>query len=134
MLSYRLNSTLSLSIEDSPFGQYNVHYLQNMVFPNVYLFLNTVTIILTLPLVNHLLVPCVTSMTIRERMGIGMAINFVALGCAAYLEWVVADATQLHQALWFILPSVLLSVQEVFTDISSKTAVLISSSDTATCI
>ena len=125
MLSYQLNSTLSVSVEDSPPGQYNVHYLQNMVFPNVYLFLNTMTIILALPLVNHILVPCVPSMTIRERIGIGMTIHFVALGCAAYLEWAVADATPLHQALWFILPAVLLSVQETFTDVSSKTAALI---------
>ena len=107
MLSYRLNETLSMSI-DNP-------NMQTILFPNVYSLLNTMTIILALPLVNHILVPCVPSMTMRERMGIGMAISTVALGCAAYLEWAVADATPLHQALWFILPSIILSVQETLT-------------------
>ena len=110
MLSYRLNETLSASI-DNP----NLH---TILFPNLYGLLNTMTIVLALPLVSHILVPCVPSMTMRERIGIGMAISTVALGCAAYLEWAVADVTPLHQALWFILPSIILSVQEAFTVVS----------------
>ena len=112
MLSYRLNQTLSLST--------NNHNLQTILFPNAYPLLNALSVSLTIPLVNHFLLPCVPSMTMRERMGIGMVITITGLASAAYVEWAIAELTPLHQAMWFILPSVLLSVQEVFTAVTSN--------------
>ena len=57
MMAYRLNETLSVSIDNSN--------LQTILFPNIYELLNTMTIVLTLPLVNHILVPCIPSMSMR---------------------------------------------------------------------
>ena len=112
MLSYRLNNTLSVSTTDS--------MLAKALFPNAFILINTLTVSLSLPLVNHILVPCVRSITIKEKIGIGMAITVVAVGSGAYMEWALSDATPLQQALSFILPTVLLSIQESFTFVSGK--------------
>ena len=110
MLSYRLNKTLSVSI---------AHPTVAKAIPvNIFLFINTISVALSIPLVNHILVPCVPSIRIKEKIGIGMAMLIVAVSSAAYLEWAVADEKSLNKALYFIIPAVLLSIQETFTFVS----------------
>ena len=114
MLSSRLNKTLSLSTD--------ISNLQMAIFPNVYMYVNAVTITLFLPLVNHILVPCIPSMTIREKIGIGMAITIVGVSVSAYLEWTVHDLNikPLYSALLLMIPTILLAIQEVFSAVSGK--------------
>ena len=61
-------------------------------------------------------------MTMKQRMGIGMIIHILALGSGAILEWMIAtkDVPPLQQALWFILPSVLLTLPELFVYVTGE--------------
>ena len=112
MLSYRLNYTLSVSIADP--------LKARALLPNIFNFVNTLTVALIVPIVNHILVPCIPSMTIKEKIGIGMAISIVGVVFGAYLEWAVADKKPLYKALFFIIPSVILSIQETFAIVSGQ--------------
>ena len=95
-------------------------HTNSIVFPNVYPIINTLSLIVFLPLVNHLMVPCIPSMTIRGKIGLGMGIAVLSLGLGALLEWAVANASSLHKALWFTIPIILLALPEVFVFVSGK--------------
>ena len=88
--------------------------------PNIFAFINTVTVFLTLPLVNNILIPCAPSLRIKEKVGIGMAIAIVAVVSGAYLEWVGADLDPPKKGMLLVITAVLISVQEAFTFVSSK--------------
>ena len=112
MLTYRLNSTLTEGITNSR--------LAHAIFPNVYILLNTLSLFIFLPIINHFFIPCMPSVTIRQRIGIGMVIAILSLGLGAFLEWIVSDLSPLHKALWFTIPTVLLTLPEVFVFVSGK--------------
>ena len=95
-------------------------HTNSIVFPNVYPIINTLSLIVFLPLVNHLMVPCIPSMTIRGKIGLGMGIAVLSLGLGALLEWALANASSLHKALWFTMPIILLAIPEVFVFVSGK--------------
>ena len=107
MLSYRLNHTLSVALAARP-------VLAKAVAPNIFALINTVSIFLTLPLVNNILIPCAPSLRIKEKVGIGMAIAIVAVVSGAYLEWVGADLDPLKKGMLLVITAVLISVQEAF--------------------
>ena len=108
MLSYRLNDTLSVGIADP--------VVTKAILPNIFPFINTFSLILAIPLVNHILIPCVSSMSMKEKLGIGSAINIVAITAGAYLEWVIIDIDDraLYKGLLLIFPSIIISIQEAF--------------------
>ena len=117
MLSYRLNHTLSVALAARP-------VLAKAVAPNIFTFINTVSIFLTLPLVNNILIPCAPSLRIKEKVGIGMAIAIVAVVSGAYLEWVGADLDPPKKGMLLVITAVLISVQEAFTFVSSKMRIM----------
>lgn len=110
MLINRMNSTLAQAAHDSE--------LSHIFIPNVYPILNTVSMIVFLPIVNHVLVPCIPSMTIRSKMTIGLVIAVLSLAIGALLEYTMSNKSPLHKALWFIIPSILLTLPEVFVFVS----------------
>ena len=120
MLSYIYNATLSDYIKGQSIRPQTIHKLEYLVLPNIYLLLNSILCALFIPLMNHFFVPCVPSMTIRERMGIGMAISITGLVSATYVEGTLPNLGPLHKVVWYTVPSILLSVQEIFTIVSSK--------------
>ena len=120
MLSYCYNTTLSKYIKDHSSRPQTIHKLEYLVLPDTYLLLNSILSTLFIPLMNHFLVPCVPSMTIKERIGIGMAVTITGLVSAVYVEWTMPNLMPLHKAMWYTIPTVLLSVQEIFTIVSSK--------------
>ena len=112
MLTYRLNATLFEA------SQQNSSAVK-LVFSNAFYSLNCLIGLLFVPLVNHIFIPCVPSLTIRARMGIGMVINILAVGVAAAIES-VGGVAPLHRALWLVLPTILFTLPEVLTFISGK--------------
>ena len=113
MLIDRMNNTLTEATHNST-------KLSTIFLPNVYPIINTLSLIVFLPLVNHLMVPCIPSMTIRGKIGLGMGIAVLSLGLGALLEWAVENASPLSKALWFTIPSILLTLPEVFVFVSGK--------------
>ena len=112
MLSYRLNDTLSVGIADP--------VVTKAILPNIFQFINTLSLVLAIPLVNHILIPCVSSMSMKEKLGIGSAINIVAITTGAYLEWAISDDRALYKGLLLIIPSIIISIQEAFGFVSGQ--------------
>ena len=113
MLTYRINATfLEATTNSSGF----VHSISS----NLFLTVNNLVGLLSVPLVNHILIPCVPSLSMRGRMAVGMAINILSIISAACIEVCVRSLhiTPLHTELWFILPVVLITIPEILTAMS----------------
>ena len=92
---------------------YKVEFDLFLFFPYMFVLWNGVIIMLILPVLNFIIVPCLPSSTIRERMGFGCALIALSAGISAYLEWLVfPDVSPQHKFLWLILPTVFVSVGE----------------------
>ena len=120
MLTYRINATL---FEIAANGS-DVQYL-NDISSNLFLILNNMTGLLFVPLVNHIFIPCIPSLSMRGRMAIGMIINAVTIATIACIE------TGLHSKhtsplqsfyLLYILPTVLITLPEILTTMSGIVA------------
>lgn len=90
------------------------------VEPDVYLLLsdvfslwNIVTIMIALPVLNFIILPCIPSSIMRERIGFGVSLIALSAVLLAYLEWcVLPDISPQHKFLWLLLPSVCVSLGE----------------------
>lgn len=91
-----------------------VYKVQLSLLPNVFTLWNVTTILLVLPILNFVIIPCTPSSTMRERIGFGVAFITLSSVVAAYLEWcVLPNVSSQHQFLWLLLPTVCVSVGEV---------------------
>ena len=116
MLTYRINATLFELTANSS----NVRYIQ-VLSSNLFIILNSVVGLLFVPLVNHIFIPCIPSLSMRGRMAIGMVINAVAIVTTIGIETGIRSK---HTAplqsfyLLYILPTVLITLPEVLTTMS----------------
>ena len=92
-----------------------------LLFPDLFVLWNIVTIMVALPILNFIVLPCIPSSTMRERIGFGVALVALSAVLSAYLEWcVLSDVSSLHKFLWLILPSVCVSLGEVLLFVTSE--------------
>ena len=92
-----------------------------LISRNIFILWNLISILVALPLLNFLVVPCIPSSTMRERIGFGVAFITLSSVIAAFLEWcVVHDMSQGLQLLWLLIPSVCLSFGEVLLFVTGK--------------
>ena len=82
MLSYRINATLF----EVTINATDVHYI-NLISSNMFIIMNTLTGLLFVPLVNHLFIPCIPSLSMRGRMAVGMVVNVLAIVTALHVHW-----------------------------------------------
>lgn len=114
MLTYRINATFFEATTNSSGFYYNMHSISSNLFFTV----NGLVGLLLVPLVNHILIPCVPSLSMRGRMAIGMVIHILSIIAAASIEACVQSLSPLHTELWFILPVVLITIPEILTTMS----------------
>ena len=88
--------------------------------PNIYVALNTLSLMVFLPLVNHLLVPCLPFLTIRGKMAVGFVITILSLSITLVVENRLSDQSPLHRTLLIAVPAILLTLPEVFVKVSGK--------------
>ena len=115
MLSYRINATLFEATSNAT----DVRYL-NLISSNMFIIINTLTGLLFVPLVNHLFIPCIPSLSMRGRMAVGMVVNVLAIVTALCIERGIRSThtTPLQTVLLLILPTVLITLPEVLTTMS----------------
>ena len=90
-------------------------------FPNISSLWNALVILIALPVVNFVVLPFIPSWTMRERMGIGVALIALSAILAAYLEWCVFPlVSQHHQFMWLLLPIVTVSLGEMLLFVTGK--------------
>ena len=76
---------------------------------------NIVTILICLPIMNHLIVPCLQSIiNMKHYIGFGIVLNLGAVIASIWLEWF----PRTNHLLWLLLPAVLLSVGEMFVAVT----------------
>ena len=117
MLTFRINSTIYEEIANV---SSNVNFLQ-IISPNLFFFINTIIGILILPLFNHIFIPSTPSLTMRGRIAIGMVINIAAILSAIGIESGIKynhDIGPLQVLGLYILPTILITLPEVFTTMS----------------
>ena len=115
MLSYRINATIFEATSNAT----DVHYL-HLISSNMFLIMNTLIGLLFAPLVNHVFIPCIPSLSMRGRMAVGMVINALAIVTAACIEKGIQSThtTPVQSLLLSILPTVLITLPEVLTTMS----------------
>ena len=120
MFSYETNNTLAILFPA------NMHpFLATDFFPNAYMMVNAGLVLLSIPIINYCLVPCLPKLTIRARLGMGLA-----LYCVGSVTIIVIHAVNVRdefnttavkvQFYFLILPIAIYSFAESLTIVSSE--------------
>ena len=76
---------------------------------------NIVTILICLPIMNHLIVPYLQStINMKHYIGFGVFLNLGAVIASIWLEWF----PRTNRLLWLLLPAVLLAMGEMFVTVT----------------
>ena len=94
------------------------HYFAN----NVMWIINTGIISITLPIINHLLIPIQPTINMRLKIGIGYLLHVLSFGVAGLIQWRQHHLT--HQQFFYlmVLPMILLSIGETVVFVSSESS------------
>ena len=117
-----MTSTLhTATLKVMPVG-HKLHYLAK----NVILIVNTGSISVALPIINHLLIPIRPTINIRLKVGLGFLLHVLSFGVAGLIHWNKVqshphDTTFLG---WMFFAAVLLSVGETIVYVSSKRSMI----------
>ena len=98
----------------------HVTQINTELFFNVFTLCNILTIMLFLPILNHLIIPCFPTLSMKARVGFGVALNTFAVVVAAIVEGCVHKESFERQLLWLLLPSTLLAIAEVLVSLTCK--------------
>ena len=96
--------------------------------------INTTTIVVFLPIVNHTILPFfyAFSVSLRVRLGIGQVFNVLAVLIAVLLQGVAEenkDITSTIKLLLLFLPAIILSIGESLTFVTGKALYIVACSD-----
>ena len=108
-MSYQVSSLVGVITRPT-----NMKY-SKFVFPTLYTIFDAVSVLVYLPLINHLVLPCFPSLSMKKRLGIGSLVNIITLISAAYLQWGTGAFDSKHVLLWFLIPGALLPLGEMLT-------------------
>ena len=114
MLSYQLSNLVGMITRPT-----NMKYSE-FVFPTLYTIFDAVSALIYLPLINHLVLPCFPSLSMRKRLGIGSLVNIITLISAAYVQWGTGASDSKHVLLWLLIPGALLPLGEVLMFVTGK--------------
>ncbi len=117
---------LSSQFESKDFLKLSKFY--HSLAPSLNSLINTVTIVLFLPIFNHVVLPFSPrlSMSIKLRLVIGLILNLLAILIAVILQATVevnSGISVTDRFLWLLLPAIVLSVAESLTFVSCKLSV-----------
>ena len=114
MLSHEANSSFSTRF-------YNHHSFLSRFYTNIYMMANAAIIMISLPIINYGLIPCLPSLSIRARMGGGLGLytlgNFIVV--IIHVCFPDSRAFANHLSL-FLPPTVINALAEVMTIVSCK--------------
>ena len=89
--------------------------------PNVFSLWNAVTLMMALPIMNFVVLPCTPSSTMRERIGFGVSLIILSAVLSTYVEWcVLPDVSRENKFLWLVLPTVCVSLGEVMLFVTGE--------------
>ena len=83
--------------------------------------INTGSILITLPLINHIVIPFWPTMNMKFKLGVGFALHVLAFGVAGFIQWSKTIEGLLNNQqffYWMLLPTILLSTAEAIVFVS----------------
>ena len=87
---------------------------------NIIYIINSGTILLALPLINHILIPLRPTVSMKLRLGIGFFVHVLSFGIAGFIQWREATLSQEQFFYWMIFPTVVLSLGENIVFVSGE--------------
>ena len=114
MLSHEANSSFSKHFS-------NHHSFLSLFYTNIYMMANAAFIMMSLPIINYGLIPCLPSVSIRARMGAGLGLYTLGSFIVVIIHVCFPDSRSFanHLSL-FIPPTVINALAEVMTIVSCK--------------
>ena len=98
--------------------------LHSYVFPSLYPTFDAVMVLLYLPLLNHLVLPCCPYTSMKQRLGIGVAVNIIASVAAALLQWLTEHLPSRlsleHKLVYLLIPLALLALTELLIFVTGE--------------
>ena len=97
--------------------------LENDVYPNIFTGINVIVVLLTLPVINFIVIPCAPKLTIRSRIAIGLILYLIGNVTTV----IIHSAALVHKPQGYITvpqlgcllaPVAIFAVAEVFTVVS----------------
>ncbi len=111
MLSFQMSNLVdTLTHIDSNLHQYL----------SLFVLWNILTILIFLPIVNHLILPYWPSLSMKKRIGAGVFLGALATAVTAILEYTVHRMSYQTQLVCFLLPTTILAISEVLVLATSK--------------
>ena len=97
---------------------YSNHALSTDLYPNIYYAINSLCVMLALPIMNFIVIPFAPKLTIRARIGIGMVLYLIGSIVAVIIHSVHLGEITKYQALCLLLTVAIYAVAEVLTVVS----------------
>ena len=105
-----VQALVMISFQMNNYGKNSTNPVLHHLAPNLLDLSNIVTILICLPIMNHLVVPCLqNAVSMKHHIGLGVILNLGTLIASICLEW-LQPANRLP---WLLLPAVLLSIGEM---------------------
>ena len=99
------------------------HYLAN----NAIWIANTGTILIALPVINHLIIPLRPTLNIRLKIGVGFVLHMLSFVVAGFVQWREEHHLGHHHHQffsWMVFTMVLLSLGEATVFVSSELTII----------
>ena len=125
ILYFQFNEILSFEANRTLAEYYPNAFLEDNFYPNINFAVNALFILLSLPVINYVIIPCFPKLTIRARIGVGLTlycignIAVVAIHAAALVHnhWRQVSEIQLF---CLLLPTIIFAVAESLTIVASN--------------
>ena len=92
------------------------------IFSTLYTTFDSTAILLYLPVLNYLTRPFCPSVSMKERLGVGAAVNVIAAVSCIFVWWTTQylKISPEHTLLWFLIPAALLAVAELYLFVTGE--------------
>ena len=84
--------------------------------------LNAGSILIALPIINHIIIPFWPTVSMKLRLGLGFVVHILSFGIAGFIQWKEDTPEQQQFFYWMILPAVFFSVGETVV-VSGRTCI-----------
>ena len=90
---------------------------------NILWIINAGSILIALPLINHVIIPLWPTVNMKLKLGVGFVIHILSFGIAGFIQWREGALEPQQFFYWMILPTIFFSVGETTVGVSGKVVV-----------
>ena len=87
---------------------------------NILWIINAGSILIALPIINHIIIPFWPTVNMKLKLGLGFVIHIVSFGIASFIQWREDTLKPQQFFYWMILPAIFFSVGETVVVVSGE--------------